>query len=258
MSHELESYIRSNLDELDRKKPDDAVLSRVLDEMKSKKNKRPAGIVLSFRFVKWAAACLLVTACGIALWHFMRQQPAPHVDITHIPEKKQPLAPLNTDPEECATVDALDKRIPIHEKAVVRKVKKKKAVLLAGLNNMQSAASRISAIASTSKMKNNGNDVVDVLVQTLNNDPNANVRLAALDGLTRFHSKTYVRRELVASLNKQQDPLVMINLIDLLTWMRELSILSDLERIVNDENTSKVVKDIAWSGILRLSPRTIN
>lgn len=257
MSNELENYIRSNLDELDRKKPDATVLSRILEEMKSKRNTGKAGILVSFRFLKWTAACLLVTGCSIALWYFTRQPQAANVATTNIPEKR-PLPPSKTDPMERVPVDVVNERISTREKRVVCKVKKEKTVLLAGLYNMQSAASRISAIASASRMKNNGNDVVDALVRTLNNDPNANVRLAALDGLIRFHSETYVRRELAASLNKQQDPLVQINLIDLLTWMGELSILSDLERIANDENANKAVKDIAWSGILQLRPRTIN
>ena len=102
------------------------------------------------------------------------------------------------------------------------------------------------------KLKNTGNDIVDALVNTLNTDPNANVRLAALDGLTRFYRDDYVRKKLIASLKKQQDPLVQIALIDLLTRMRESGILSELEKIVNDENTQKAVKDCAYSGIIQL------
>lgn len=261
MSNELENYIRNNLDELDRKKPDDAVLGRILSAMKPQRNDKPNGIVIPFRSLKWAAACLLVAVCGMAWWYFNRQQPAikvtPEVTQTNIPEKR-PLQEPATDSATRTTVDVKDQSVTIPQKVLVHKVKTRQAELLAGLYNMQSAASRINTVALVSRLKNNGNDVVNALVQVLNNDPNTNVRLAALDGLTRFYRETYVRRKLVASLKKQQDPLVQINLIDLLTWMRESSILSDLERMVNDENTNKAVKDVAWSGIWQLRPGIIN
>ena len=207
MQNELENYIRSNLDELDSKKPGPAVLDRILEEMKSKRNERPRGIVIPFRVLKWAVACLVVAVCGIAWWYFKQQQPATE---------------------------------------------------FAGLYNIQSAAVRINAVASLSGLKNEDNDVVDALVQLLDNDPNANVRLAAMDGLAQFYREPYVRRKLVASLKKQHDPVVQINLMDLLVRMREKEILPDLKKMVNDEKTHNAVKDFAWSGIMRLQPGLIN
>ena len=125
-----------------------------------------------------------------------------------------------------------------------------KQVMFAALNNMESPASRINATLEAYKLKNTGNDVVNALVETLNTDPNA--RLAALDGLTRFYRESYVRKELIASLKKQQDPVVQITMINLLIRMRESGILAELEKMVNDENTQKAVKDCAYSGILQL------
>ena len=250
MGTELENYIRNNLNELDREKPDAAVLGRILKEMKEKKNEGVGGIVIPFRVLKWAAACLLITACGIAWWYF-KKQPAAEVTLTNIPEKQSVPQPV-ADSLKPAQVDVADKNIAVHKKIFVNKVKAAQTVSFAGLYNMQSAADRINAVASTSRLKNIDKDVVDALVQILNNDPNTNVRLAALDGLTRFNREVYVRKKLVASLKKQHDPVVQINLIALLTRIRELSILSDLEKMVNDENTNKDVKDYAWSGIMQL------
>lgn len=261
MNNELENYIRSNLDALDRKKPNDAVLGRVLSAMKSTRNEGPKGIVIPFRALKWAAACLLVATCGMAWWYFSRQQPAtevsPEITQTNIPEQ-QPLQQPQEDSAERPPVDIVDEDIALRKKALVRKAKAAQAVSFAGLYNRQSAATRINAVTSVSRLKNKGNDVVGALVHILDNDPNTNVRLAALDGLSRFYKEIYVRKKLVASLKKQQDPLVQINLIDLLTRMRESAILSELEKIVNDENTDKAVKDVAYSGILHLRHTKIN
>lgn len=257
MSSELEKYIQGNLDQLDKKKPDPAVLGRILSAMKATGEVKPKATVHSFRLLKWAAACLLVTAGGIAAWYFNKPPQTTHADTANIPETRPQPAP-KTDLVKQPPIDVAGEHINTYKKAVVPKVKSPKAELLSGLSNMQSAASRINAVASASRMKSNRNEVVDALVHTLNNDPNANVRLAALDGLTRFHKEAYVRRKLAASLNNQQDPLVQINLIDMLTWMRESSILPDLERIVNDDTSINAVKDVAWSGIQQLRHKTIN
>jgi HEAT repeat protein len=169
----------------------------------------------------------------------------------------QPVEIVKTEPVKRKSVDAVDHDLAVRKQALFAKFKTEspasaKHVMFAGLNNMESSASRINAASQSYKLKNTGNDIVDALVNTLNTDPNANVRLAALDGLGRFYRDDYVRKKLMASLKKQQDPLVQIALIDLLTRMRESGILSELEKIVNDENTQKAVKDCAYSGIIQL------
>ena len=253
MSSELENYIRNNADELDRKKPDTAILGRILEDMKAAGKEKPKAIMIPIRLLKWAAACLLVTVCGLAVWYF-NKPPQPTHGATANTETG-PLPAPKIDPVQHAPVDIAVKHIATNPPTVLRNVKKEKTAILSGLSNMQSAASRINAIASTSRMENKGNEVVDALVQTLNNDPNANVRLAALNALTRLHTEPNVRRELAASLNKQQDPLVQINLIDMLAGMQEFSALSDLEKMANDENMNKTVRDVAWAGIMQLRHR---
>jgi HEAT repeat protein len=96
-------------------------------------------------------------------------------------------------------------------------------------------------------------DVVDALVKTMNEDKNTNVRLAALDALSKFHQDANVRKALISSLAKQDDPVVQIALIQLMVKMKEKGVLKDLNRIIEDNNTIKPVKDEAYSGILKLS-----
>jgi hypothetical protein len=262
MSNELENYLRHNLDQLDRKKPDTAILGRILEEMEAKKDNAPKGIVISFRLLKWAAACfLLVTTCSLAVWYF-KKQPA----VVEVVKREKPVRPYLPqtatepviEPVASAAIATVDEEIAMRKKALMNKAKTKQTVLLAGLNNTQSAASRINAIIGASQLKKGNNTIIDALVQILDKDPNANVRLAALDGLTRFYREDYVRKKLVASLKKQHDPLVQINLINLLTRMRVSAIMDQLEEIVNDDNTNKAVKDVAYAGMLQLRPGITN
>ena len=269
MKDDLEKFVRNNQDKFDTKIPDPAVLDRILEQMRVKQDVKPKGIVIPFRVIRWAAASLILVACGIVFWTLQRRPEtgivktkiASGVDVKSLEndsaKQAQPAGIVKNEAPKRKSVDAVDEDLTIRKQALFAKLKterlsSEKRVMFAGLNNMESPASRITAASGVYKLKNTGNDVVDALVKTLNNDPNTNVRLAALDGLARFYRDGYVRKKLVASLKKQQDPLVQITLINLLTRMRESGILEELDKIVNDENTQKAVKDCAYSGIIQL------
>lgn len=270
MKNDLEKFIRDNQEMFDKKIPDHGVLDRILDEMQGNESQKPKGILIPFRVVRLVAASIILIACGIVFWTLQKRPEAINNNRTKIavrlPVKSaindsarqaQPAEVVKIQPLTRKSVDAVDRDLAVRKQALFTRLKtggpaSEKHVMFAGLNNMESSASRIAAASQSYKLKNTGNDIVDALVNTLNTDPNANVRLAALDGLARFYRDDYVRKKLVASLKKQQDPLVQIALIDLLTRMRESGILTELDKIVNDENTQKAVKDCAYSGIIQL------
>ncbi len=218
MPDDLEKFIHHNRDKFDVKAPPPFVINRIVKQLESDDKKKPAGILVPFRVIRWVAAILILVVCGITFL---------------IVKTKVPMNATTTDD-------------------LIQNQTSKKGVMFAGLHNMESPASRITAASAAEQLQNQGNDIVDALVQTLNNDPNDNVRLAALDGLARFYRENYVRRQLIASLGMQQDPVVQIAMIHLLTRMRESGILEDLGRMVNDENIQKAVKDCAYSSILEL------
>lgn len=270
MKTDLEQFIRDNENKFDNKKPDPAVLNRVLQQMQANAAPKPAGIVIPFRVVRWAAASLIFVACGITFWLLQKSPETMAVVKTKVtvapPAKNTATDTLTPAPTTAVaenqtarrkSVDAVDRDLAARKQELVAKLKgeqehSEKQVTFAGLKDMNSPASRITAASEASGLKNTGNDVVNVLVTTLNTDPNTNVRLAALDGLARFYREGYVRKKLVASLKKQQDPMVQIALINLLTRMKESGILTELDKIVSDENTQQSVKDCAYSGIIQL------
>jgi len=128
----------------------------------------------------------------------------------------------------------------------------RKLVMLASLRDMDSPARRITAVSQSSEYKMAGRDIVSALLGTLNNDPNTNVRLAALDGLARFYHEAYIRKQLIASLKAQKNPTVQIALIELLTRMKETAVLTELDKIVSSDTTINAVKDCAYSGMFKL------
>jgi hypothetical protein len=125
--------------------------------------------------------------------------------------------------------------------------------LLAMMTNDQSASQRIQGMNVAMTVEKVDDKIVKALVKTLNEDPNTNVRLAALEALSRFHQEKNVREQLIQSLSTQKDPVVQIALIQLMVMMKEKGVVNDLQKIVDDVETMKAVKDEAYTGIMKLS-----
>ncbi len=270
MENELEKFIQDNRDRFDQKVPDPIVLERILETMKDSGAKETRGIVVPFRVLYWAVACFILISCGLAFLA-IQKQPGANTNLVEKRITEQRMKTIDAEPEKSTgspeltttevvkrrSVDEVDKDLTVRKRTLLTEWKARssnsnKQVVFAALNNMDSPASRITAVTGAFKLRNTGNDVVDALVETLNNDPSANVRLAALDGLAQFYRDSYVRKLLINSLKKQQDPVLQIALIELLTRMRESGILTELDKLINDDNTMKAVKDCAYSSIFRL------
>jgi hypothetical protein len=140
------------------------------------------------------------------------------------------------------------------ELATIRKeMEATKQMMLAMMENQQSASQRITGVSVAYTLDKADDEIVSVLVKTMNEDVNTNVRMAALEALSKFHQDPAVRKALIESLSKQKDPIVQIALIQLMVIMKEKSVMKDLERITKDATVMKAVKDEAYSGIMKLS-----
>lgn len=138
---------------------------------------------------------------------------------------------------------------------IEEEMQRTKTLMLAMLQNQGSAGQRLQGVSVSLNMKieQADDEIVNVLVRTLETDGNTNVRLASLEALARFHEQPHVRAELVKALGKQTDPVVQIALIRLLVEIKAKDSLKELERISTDELTLPAVQDEAHAGILKLS-----
>ena len=134
-----------------------------------------------------------------------------------------------------------------------KEVEATKQMMLTMLDNQQSASQRMVGTAVAYKIDKADDEIVTALVKVMNEDHNTNVRLAALEALLRFHEDPRVRKELIAALSTQSDPVVQITLIKYLVKMKEKEVVRKLEDIVNDARTIKAVRDEAYTGLLKLS-----
>jgi HEAT repeat protein len=262
MSNEFEKFIESNREAFETRTPDPAVLERIHAQMRASKKKQ--GILIPMKAVRWAIAASVILVAGVGgFWMLQKQQPAATTTVV-ANNNNEPLTKPSTSPtEQPVTNDIENKKetavkypaVRVHQERpdrVEAELAANRQVLFAKLNDMESPGQRITGATLANKLKNTDKEIVDVLVRTMNTDPNTNVRLAALDALSKFHRESYVKKQLVASLEKQKDPMVQIELIQLLTRMRETSILKELDKIIEDGNTLKAVKDNAYSSIFTL------
>ena len=137
--------------------------------------------------------------------------------------------------------------------ALAKEMEATKLMMMTLIGNQQSASQRIQGVNVAMTIGKADDEVVKALVKRMNEDPNTNVRLAALEALSKFYKEPMVRIALIEGLSSQKDPVVQIALIQLMVKIKEKGIVTDLEKIVEDKETMEAVKDEAYTGLLELS-----
>ncbi|GGG11418.1 HEAT repeat domain-containing protein [Pontibacter amylolyticus] len=92
-------------------------------------------------------------------------------------------------------------------------------------------------------------EIIQVLITTMNQDPNVNVRVAASEALYKFSHKKAVRQALVESLKLQTDPIMQLTLIDMLVSIKGKEAVSELEEMANRKDLLPIVKSKAAEGL---------
>jgi hypothetical protein len=121
------------------------------------------------------------------------------------------------------------------------------------LLNQSSAAERLRGVSWSERLKEPGADVLAALVDALAHDPNVNVRLAAIDALSRWADRPDVRHGAVAALSDRSSPMVQIALIDWLVQIKEDSSRDVLRALATDPHVDAAVRGRAEWGLSQLS-----
>ena len=121
----------------------------------------------------------------------------------------------------------------------------KQEVLLAGLQDY-SGPQKIEAVYSIKNYNVVDDQLVNALVYTMNSDENVNVRLAAINALSEMMDKNpKIKSDLIQSLSIQDNPLLQISLIQVLTESGVKEAKDEIESIANNENTNQQVRAYA-------------
>ena len=115
----------------------------------------------------------------------------------------------------------------------------------------QSPSQRLQGVSFSYQLQDPDADVIQALLQSLDTDPNVNVRLAAADALGQFPDLPQVRQGLVDSFQRQTSPLVQIALIDQLVLVTDPEVVAMLRRLAQDPELNKAVRQRAQWGLQR-------
>lgn len=137
--------------------------------------------------------------------------------------------------------------------ALRQEVKDIRQITAVSLLNQASPSERLKGVSWSAQLKQPDEKILLALLDTLNNDPNTNVRLAAVDALYLFYDYPQVKEGLVHSLAQQTSPLVQLSLIDLLVEIRERRAADALRQLIQDEKLNPEVKKRAEIGLAQLT-----
>lgn len=118
-----------------------------------------------------------------------------------------------------------------------------KQMLFTTLIEQPTAVDRLKAVNISQEIPEADEKVITALFNSLNHDPNVNVRLAAVEALKKHADKPEVREQLILSINRQESPMVQIALADLMQALQERSAVPRLKQLLQDEKTNELVKD---------------
>lgn len=117
-----------------------------------------------------------------------------------------------------------------------------KEMMMLSMLEKESPTERLKAVSLTSEMNSASQKVTNALLETLNNDENLNVRLAALDALKPYARNGEVREALIRSIANQDSPLVQVALAEMMAQLQVKSSVKELQKILKSDKTPEDVK----------------
>lgn len=118
--------------------------------------------------------------------------------------------------------------------------------ILLALNNENSSVDRLKGIYEYQELQKEDNQFITKLIELLHNkDENNNVKIAAIDALKDFPNNDNVREALIEALEKEEEPIIQIELIKAISELREKRATSSLQKIINNQKTIDYVKESA-------------
>jgi hypothetical protein len=128
-------------------------------------------------------------------------------------------------------------------------VQSMKELVMLNMLKHESPSQRIQAVNYTDDIQAPDVKVLNALTETLNNDKNINVRMAAAYSLAKYADRQSVRDSMVASLSRQTEPIIQVVLMNILVEKRETGAIKPIQKIISDEKSMKEVKDVAQKGL---------
>lgn len=128
-----------------------------------------------------------------------------------------------------------------------------KQMVALSLLQQQSATERLRGVDYSQRMPAMEPDVVSALITAVNGDSNVNVRLAAIDALSKVSSDPGVRKSLTQALGEQQSPLVQAALIDYVVDAHDGKAIGALKQFAEKPDLNPLVRQRADMAMRQLT-----
>jgi hypothetical protein len=133
--------------------------------------------------------------------------------------------------------------------ALQDEIRETKNMMILNMLKQPSASKRIMAVNISEELDRLEPELREALFLSLNEDKSENVRLAALEALSRYAGVPEIREELVKSFSLQTDPIIQISMINMMVNLNEKTSVPVLEKLIDDMNTYESVKNQARQGL---------
>ncbi|MEJ5995325.1 hypothetical protein WG904_12940 [Pedobacter sp. Du54] len=242
MNDPLKKYVQEHRDDFDTLEPSADILFKLKKEL-NQGPKEKTGMMRLIVNQKWLVAASVLLILSITYYFITNDN---HQSI------KTPQIVKNVTPNRSeAVINEAVEMNKITPKIAVKKHKKqpKGIDMLSAyhdLTDSTSASTRLAAILKIQKSNKISYDVIDKMTATLNHDSNSNVRLAALNLMSKYAHDSYVNNAFMLSLSNQKDPLLQLGLMELLKQTDNPKLDDKLYALATDPTTLSEVKDQAY------------
>ena len=120
------------------------------------------------------------------------------------------------------------------------------------LLQQQPAGERLKGVLAAQNLTHDDDQLITKLISTLALDPSTNVRLSALEALYQHADKDVVRAGVLASLTREQNPLVQVSMIDFLVAAKDREAASTLQEMARSEKVDRSVRDAAKRALVQI------
>jgi len=118
-----------------------------------------------------------------------------------------------------------------------------KRLVMMSLLKTESASDRIKGVSWSETIARPDEDVLSALFERLNFDLNVNVRLAALDALSRLYDQPTVREALLSSLLRQTSPFIQFAMVEVITDAHDRKAVDVLKQLLANRELNKTVRE---------------
>jgi hypothetical protein len=145
---------------------------------------------------------------------------------------------------------------PRHDKEIAKlheEIASTREMVALSLLQQQSATERLRGVNYTGRMQTMEPEVISALIEAVKEDSSVNVRLAAIDALSKASANPGVLRSLTGSLQQQDSPMVQAALIDYLVDARDRQALPILRQLATQRDLNPAVLERTHFALRQLS-----